>query len=129
MVLKLTININIPDRLINGQLGKLLIMTLPKIPFERFMLNFLIHKLVSRQRLQAISAGNTLGQGSKKVKQKFLSRSASLSIKRTQLPLTLAWVSIVHKVQGLSLDQRVVDFDLKKQKFFQPGQIYIALSR
>ena len=129
MVLKLTININIPDRLINGQLGKLLIMTLPKIPFERFMLNFLIHKLVSRQRLQAISAGNTLGQGSKKVKQKFLSRNASPSIKRTQLTLTLAWVSIVHKVQGLSLDQRVVDFDLKKQKFFRPGHIYIALSR
>ena len=48
---------------------------------------------------------------------------ASPSIKRTQFPLTLAWVSTVHKVQGLSLEQGVFDFDLRKQRLFVAGQI------
>ena len=55
--------------------------------------------------------------------------SASLSIKRTQFPLTLAWASTVHKTQGLSLEQGVIDFDLQKQKSFGTGQLYIALIR
>ena len=33
----------------------------------------------------------------------------------------------VHEVQGLSLEQGVIDFDLPKQKSFDPGQIYTAL--
>ena len=32
-------------------------------------------------------------------------------------PSTLAWVSTVHKVQGLTLEQGV-DFDLRKQNLF-----------
>ena len=41
----------------------------------------------------------------------------------------LAWASTVHKVQVLSLEQGVIDFDLWKQKSFGPGQIYTAPSR
>ena len=55
--------------------------------------------------------------------------SASLSIKRTQFPLTLACASTVHKVQGLSLEQGAIDFDLQKQKSFGSRQMYTALSR
>ena len=55
--------------------------------------------------------------------------SPSPSIKSTQFPLTLAWASTVYKVQGLSLEQGVIDFDLQKQKSFGPGQMYTALSR
>ena len=50
-------------------------------------------------------------------------------IKRTQFPLTSAWVCTVHEVQGLSLDTDVMSFDLHKQKCFNQGQMYIALSR
>ena len=35
----------------------------------------------------------------------------------------------LHKVQGLSLTEGEVSFDLEKQKFFNQGQIYVALSR
>ena len=55
--------------------------------------------------------------------------SASPSIKRTQFPLTLAWASTVHRVEGLSLEQGVIDFDLRKQKSLGLDQIYTALSR
>ena len=41
----------------------------------------------------------------------------------------MSWACTVHKVQGLSLNQVVVSFDLLKQKSFNHGQIYVALSR
>ena len=56
-------------------------------------------------------------------------RSALPSIKRTQFLLTLAWASTIHKIQGLSLEQGVVNFDLRNQKSFQAAQMYTAFSR
>ena len=41
----------------------------------------------------------------------------------------MAWASTVHNIQGLSLEQGVSDFDLRKQKSFRPGQIYTPLGR
>lgn len=43
-----------------------------------------------------------------------LQSTLSPSIKRGQSPLALAWESTVDKVQGLSLDQGIADFDLKR---------------
>ena len=41
----------------------------------------------------------------------------------------LAWACTVHKVQGLTLSEVVVSFKLFKQKRFNPGQMYVAMSR
>ena len=51
------------------------------------------------------------------------------SVKRTQFPLTLPWACTVPKIQGLSLAEEVVSFDLEKQKSFNQGQTYFALSK
>ena len=49
--------------------------------------------------------------------------------KLTQFPLKLAWACTVHNVEGLSLDTGVISFDLHKRKYFNQGQMYVALSR
>ena len=50
-------------------------------------------------------------------------------ISRKKETAILAWTSTVHKVQDLSLQQGVIDFDLEKQKLFGPEQLYTVLSR
>lgn len=56
-------------------------------------------------------------------------KPSSPEIQRTQFPLTLAYAVSIHKVQGLSLTNVVISFDMVKQRSFNYGQVYVALSR
>ena len=58
------------------------------------------------------------------------SKSAcSPTTKRLPFPIILSWASTIHKVQGKTFQKVVVCFDLFKHRRFNPGQIYVALSR
>ena len=50
-------------------------------------------------------------------------------VKRKQFPLISSWACTVHKVQGLSLAEGAVYFDLEKQTSFNQEQIYVVLSK
>ena len=48
---------------------------------------------------------------------------------RKQFPLMLAYSCTVHKTQGLEFPSILVSFQLLKQRQFNAGQVYVALSR
>lgn len=56
-------------------------------------------------------------------------KPTSPEIQRVQFPITLARACTAHKVQGLTLDKIVVSLSLDGQKYFNYGQIYVAISR
>ena len=47
-------------------------------------------------------------------------------VRKTQIPLTLAWALTIHKSQGMSLDYVVADVG---DTIFEYGQLYVVLSR
>ena len=55
-------------------------------------------------------------------------KNASFQATRTQFPLTLAWAVTIHKCQGLTLSEIVIDMTHAKGKF-KPGEAYVAFSR
>ncbi|XP_068712523.1 uncharacterized protein [Montipora foliosa] len=132
----LTTNINIADRLINGQMGTVVKVDVNKVTQKP---NVIYVKFDDKR------AGTNLIQcsGSPFARQhrvvpiepvltKIKLRPGKLSspeVQRIQFPITLAWACTVHKVQGLTLQNVVISFHLNKQKSFNYGQVYVALSR
>ena len=55
-------------------------------------------------------------------------KKASYQSTRNQFPLTLAWTVTIHKCQGLTLPEIVIDMTPAKGKF-KPGEAYVAFSR
>ena len=49
--------------------------------------------------------------------------------KEDTISSNIIWGCTAHKVQGLSLAERVVSFDLEKRKSFNQGKLYVALGR
>ena len=132
----LTTNLNIEDCLINSQMG-----TVSKIKYSDTSLK----PQVTYIKFDDESAGlGTIRKSGDlyamenhtvpivpvvaKIKVK-TSRPSSSEIKRTRYPLALAWACTIHKVQGLTLSTVVFSFELYKQKQFNYGQVYVALTR
>ena len=55
-------------------------------------------------------------------------KKASYQATRSQFPLTLAWAVTIHKCQGLTVPEIVIDMTPAKGKF-KPGEAYVPFSR
>ena len=128
----LTWNIDIEDHLINGQIGTVCHF----MSNHRQVLRIYVKFDDLRAGIKASSHDN-LGRSNRWVpiersqatfNLKKKSKS-SVVVTRTQFPLTLSYACTVHKVQVITLSKAAVRLNLYKQKEFQTGQVYVALSR
>ena len=53
----------------------------------------------------------------------------NINFMRQQFPLMLSYAVTIHKVQGIQVPSGVISFKLLKQRGFNAGQLYVALSR
>ena len=129
----LTVNIDLQDRLVNGQLGTVkYIRTDSGRNVSKIYITFGDSKAGLKQMTSDAFGKQHLWVPIDKTEVGIKNKSSKTSspvIKRTQYPLMLPQACTVHKVQGLSLTQIVVSFQLLKQRQFNYGQMYVALSR
>ena len=131
----LTTNINIQDRLINGQMGTVIKIGIntnnePNVLYVKFddekagktTISTSSNSFAKENRLVPIEPVLA------KIKVR-PGKASSPEIQRIQFPIALSWACTVHKVQGLTLENVVVSLNLRKQRYFNYGQIYVALSR
>jgi len=127
----LTSNIDISDRLINGQIGIIHSFVYENMNLKVIYVRFNDNEAGLKKRqsdLFAIS-NNVVPITKVEASIPVTLHSSNCFITRTQFPLMLSWASTIHKVQGLTLSNALVSFKLDKQKTFNHGQIYVALSR
>ena len=125
-------NIDIEDRLINGQLG-----TVCDFLFKNERIEVVYVKFDDRKAGTKLRIKDRFAKSIECVPIERLEATFSLnkkkysphSVKRNQFPLMLSYACTIHKVQGLTLDRVVISFNLERQRTFNPGQMYVAMSR
>ena len=126
----ITSNIDLADRLINGQFGALFDFAYIDSPITKVYVNLDEQNAGINAMSKDLYASNYKVVRIQRIKANIIiSKNSSETFKRTQFPLILAWASTVHTVQGLTLlNSIVVSLKLIKQRSFSPGQIYVVLS-
>ena len=119
----LTINIDLEDRLVNGFVGKVMYLRYVndevKVRYVQFN-----NQNAGQQAIQSdIFAKQRNWVPFQKYETTFPIKKNKLqpSSKITQFPLVLSWSCTVHKVQGLSLSDGVISYELQRQKSFNQG--------
>ena len=125
----LTTNVDVSDGLVNGARGEVVhIVTNNSSEVTSILVKF-DNNRVGLKSIQTSPHRARFANGVPLSKHEvvfFAKGKRGSEIKRLQFPLTLAWATTIHKVQGLTLDEIVVDM---KGGRFSPGQAYVALSR
>ena len=125
----LTANVDVSDGLVNGARGEIVHVVINNNEVTSVLVKFDNDRvgLKSNQSSQYRSRFPRAVPLTKYEVVFFAKGKRGSEIKRLQFPLTLAWATTIHKVQGLTLDDEIV-VDMKGGRF-SPGQAYVAFSR
>ena len=121
----LTANVDVSDGLVNGARGEVVHVVIHEV--TSVLVKFDNNRVGSKS-IQTSQYRVRFPQAVPLTKYEvvfFAKGKRGSEIKRLQFPLTLAWATTIHKVQGLTLDEIVVDM---KGGRFSPGQAYVAFS-
>ena len=124
----LTTNVDVADGLVNGTRGEVVHVVCVDDKVVKVLVKF-DHLDVGLKAVQSSPYRSTFqcAVPISKHEVKFPAQGRrGAEVTCLQFPLTLAWATTIHKVQGLTLDAIVVDM---KGGRFSPGQAYVAFSR
>ena len=118
-------NISTTDGLVNGVFGTVVGLEKTRDVIEEVFVKFddervgrdLVQQLPSHLPSNCVSI--------KRIEEPVKENNKKGCVTRRQFPMKLGWAATIHKVQGMSVKQLVVDM----KKIWEPGQAYVALSR
>ena len=128
----ITTNINVTDGLTNGAMGTVTNVVIDeKTGKMRTILVSFDSNHVGQEAMHTSVHKNT-NQNAVPIYQTQatfpINKKASYQATKSQFLLTLAWAVTIHKCQGLTLPEIVIDMTPAKGKF-KPGEAYIAFNR
>ena len=128
----ITTNIDVNDRLTNGTMGTVTNVVIDQTTGKMnvILVAFDSEHVGQETRYTSVynSRNKMLFQYIKHRQHLLFIKKTSFQATRTQFPLTLACAVTIHKCQGLTLSEIVIDMTHAKGKF-KPGEAHVAFSR
>ena len=128
----ITMNIDVADGLTNGAMGTVTNVIIDQTTGKMSVILVAFDSEHVGQETRHTSVYNSIHQNAVPIHHTqatfTIDKKTSFQATRTQFPLTLAWAVTIHKCQGLTLSEIVIDMTPAKGKF-RPGEAYVAFSR
>ena len=128
----ITTNIDVADGLTNGAMGRVTNAVIDQTTGKMSVILVAFNSEHVGQETRHTSMYNSIHQSAVPIhctQATFpIDKKASLQATRTQFPLTLVWAVTIHKCQGLTLSEIVIDMTPAKGEF-RPREAYLAFSR
>ena len=128
----ITMNIDVTDGLTNDALGTVTNVVIEQTTGKMSVILVAFDSECVGQEARYTNVYNSINQNAVPIHQTQatfpVDKKASFQATRTQFPLTLAWAVTIHKCQGLTLSEIVIDMTHAKGNF-KPGEAYVVCSR
>ena len=128
----ITTNIDVTDGLTNGAMGTVTYVVIEQTIWRISVILVAFDSEPVGQEARYTNFYNSINQNAVPIHQTHatfpVDKKASFQATRTQFSLTLAWAVTIHKCQGLTLSEIVINMTPVKGNF-KPGEAYVDFSR
>ena len=126
----ITTNIDVTDGLTNGAMGTVTNVVIGEKTGKISSISVAFDSKHVGQEAMPTSVYHSINQNTVPIHRTQttfpIDKKASFQATRSQFPLTLVWAVTIHKCQGLTLPEIVIDMTPAKGKF-RPGEAYVDL--